>query len=101
MNNLYLQEAIKKKQSSEPYEAKYCDIKNVITDYDVFPYPRWYQAKALSIKPFAANRETGWRPRIYHKYPTKKDKRPNLCFQGACTLVKPCVQPCCLNLTYI
>ena len=81
MNNLYInynnvnniQEQIKNKKQPNPYFATTKQSKSVITDYDTFPYPRYFRGKPESSLPIVAEREAGWRPRHDDAYKSKVD----------------------------
>jgi len=51
------------KKGSDPYYATASQAKSVTTDYDTFPYPRWFRGIPSSTVPIVAEREAGWRPR--------------------------------------
>ena len=91
----HIQAQIKRKQSYKPFLATTKDAVGVITDYDVFPYPRYFRGQALSSKPIVAEREAGWRIRRDWCYnPSVKNvvishPIPNLTFQMPHTLVPP------------
>jgi len=71
LNTLYInyhnvkniEEQIKNKKKSIPYFATTKEAKSVITDYDTFPYPRYFRGNPESSMPIIAEREAGWRPR--------------------------------------
>ena len=79
MNDLYInynnvnniQEQIKNKKQPNPYFATTKQAKSVITDYDTFPYPRYFRGKPESSLPIVAEREAGWRPRHDDAYKSK------------------------------
>ena len=83
---------------STPYHATVKQAGSVVTDFDNFPYNRWYRGNPLSDIPIVAEREAGWRPRHSSCYkvsesPCKKsnhDTYPNHCFEAACSTVFPC-----------
>ena len=68
---------------------------NVFTDYDSFPYTRWFRGVYNSEKPIVAEREAGWRPVMNSCYTNRTTEpmfdKPNHCFQVACSTVFPCV----------
>ena len=66
-----IHEQIQKKKQSNPYFATTKQSKSVITDYDTFPYPRYFRGKAESSSPIVAEREAGWRPRHDDAYKSK------------------------------
>ena len=66
-----IHDQIQKKKQSNPYFATTKQSKSVITDYDTFPYPRYFRGKAESSLPIVAEREAGWRPRHDDAYKSK------------------------------
>ena len=87
---------IAKRKGWKPSYATSADVLNVITDQDVFPYPRYFRGQYGSTCPVVFEREAGWRrqqPQCYdveappHAYP---DNYPSHCFEGACSYVHPC-----------
>lgn len=92
VNNVRVQ--IARKKQSVPYHATAHDSSGVITDYDSFPYTRWFRGVPESSKPIVAEREAGWRPRHDRCYrfsqPAAKSHYPNHCFQGPCHFTHPC-----------
>lgn len=88
---------IRQKNGSQPFCATINDAAGVLTDYDTFPYPRWFRGVYDSEKPIVAEREAGWRPRHDNCYrlvePPTQDipqQYPNHCFSSACSVVFPC-----------
>lgn len=85
---------IYRKKSSNPYMATLNDAAQVVTDYDTFPYPRWFRGISKSTRPIIAEREAGWRSRHDSCYkvsqPKSSDNYPNHCFQGPCHFTHPC-----------
>lgn len=94
VNNIRSQ--IQGKKSSLPYYATSNQAKEVITDYDTFPYPRYFRGVAPLPVPVVAEREAGWRPRHDNCYRViepdniPRPKLPNNCFQAPCSTVYPC-----------
>jgi hypothetical protein len=87
---------IQAKKMSLPYYSTANQAMEVVTDYDTFPYPRYFRGVANSTLPIVAEREAGWRMRRDECYKViepdnlpKKDP-PNLCFQAPCSTVYPC-----------
>ncbi len=69
----------------------------VLTDYDTFPYPRWWRGIPSSSVPVIAEREAGWRPRHDTCYgitpvpqPVTDYQYPDNCFQAAAKTIYPC-----------
>ena len=88
---------IHQKNQSSPFFATSVDVVHTITDYDTFPYPRYYRGVVGVTQPIVAEREAGWRKRHDSCYdvrePMKRNIRPvkpNNCFQSACSTVYPC-----------
>lgn len=96
-NRNYIQELIDIKNSPYPLYAKRT---NVVTDFDVFPYPRFYRGEYRNPNPIVIDREAGWRPRVDRCYRgagvPKPLTDPSHCFEGSCSLVVPCT-PAYLN----
>ena len=92
-----VREQIQRKKGSQPYHATVTQSVQVLTDYDTFPYPRYYRGVPDATVPIVAEREAGWRPRhdtcyeviepsdlpVYPKY-------PNHCFSSSCDITYPC-----------
>ena len=66
----------------------------VLTDYDTFPYPRYWRGISESYNPIVSEREAGWRPRMDSCYKIKpfieEVSPPNICFQSSCSTIYPC-----------
>ena len=90
----HVREQIAKKSGFLPYLATKKEASNILTDYDVFPYPRYFRGVPTSSVPIVAEREAGWRPRHDDCYkvlqPPSKINYPNHCYQAACSTVYPC-----------
>lgn len=86
---------ILRKQESKPYFATLNTGSIVLTDYDHFPYERYFRGIPNSDRPVVAEREAGWRP-IYNlcydqrDYSINKKIDNNFCFETACSTVYPC-----------
>jgi len=95
-NEQHIKRQIELKKQSEPYYANISDAKEIITDYDTFPYSRWYRGIPESSNPIIAEREAGWRVRHDDCYNdtkscfVKQDLIPEHCFETACSTVFPC-----------
>ncbi len=63
-----IREQIERKKQSTPYYATTKQAVSVITDYDTFPYPRYFRGIAEMSEPIVAEREAGWRPRHDDSY---------------------------------
>ena len=68
LNYKNIEDQIIRKKSFYPYYATTKESRSVITDYDVFPYPRYFRGIAQSNQPIVAEREAGWRPRHDNAY---------------------------------
>ena len=90
----HVRRQIAKKNGSAPYLATKKEASDILTDYDVFPYPRYFRGVPTSSVPIVAEREAGWRPRHDDCYkvlqPPSKINYPNHCYQAACSTVYPC-----------
>lgn len=94
MNVENIRNQISQKKQSNPFYATSSDALGAMTDFDTFPYPRWFRGKYELTTPIVAEREAGWRPRrdgcYAISYPQKKLPYPNHCFASACSVVFPC-----------
>jgi hypothetical protein len=98
INNLNVENVrrqIIKKKGYNPYLSTTKQAVQVLTDYDTFPYPRYFRGIPDSSQPVIAEREAGWRVRHDNCYkvsnPQNKDSNyPNHCFQGSCSGTFPC-----------
>lgn len=92
VNNIRYQ--IEQKKSSNPFYATLRDGSSVLTDYDHFPYNRYFRGVPDSDRPIVAEREAGWRP-IYNdcykvQDPTIQKTIHKNCFETACSVIYPC-----------
>lgn len=83
------------KSLSSPYYSTGKNILNIHTDYDTFPYPRWFRGIPTSSEPVVAEREAGYRKRNDSCYRSKlctetNKEYPKHCFEVACSTVYPC-----------
>ena len=95
LNVKNVREQIYMKNNYKPYIATTNQTKQVLTDYDVFPYPRWYRGIYDFSEPIIAEREAGWRKRNDDCYkiqqPDEKPKQESeVCFQVPCDTIFPC-----------
>jgi hypothetical protein len=101
MNVLSIQQQIAHKNGFEPHHVTIEHAGSIITDYDSFPYNRWFRGVARASNPIVAEREAGWRPRNDNCYkPIQTDEKytpttesyigANECFQGSCSVNKKC-----------
>lgn len=94
VGNVRKQIALKK--GSQPHLATTRQAVQVMTDYDTFPYPRYFRGVPQSTVPIVAEREAGWRPRhdtcyqVLEPLPEIGNPYPNHCYQSACSTVFPC-----------
>ena len=72
-------------ESGTPYFATTTNNKNVLTEYDHFPFTRYWKGVPLSDYNFVDGREAGWRNRRddCYKYCTlaRPVEKPDLCYQ--------------------
>jgi len=91
-----VREMIKQKKSPNPYFATVGTASDVITDFDHFPYNRYFRGVYSSPTPIVIEREAGFRPRHDRCYsvetPPSREKSPypNHCFETSCSTVFPC-----------
>ena len=92
VNNVRKQ--ILRKQSSTPYFSTEQNGAGVLTDFDSFPYQRFYRGVPESDKPIVLEREAGWRPRHDNCYKLPPVNNPEVypdhCFEVACSTTYPC-----------
>ncbi len=85
---------IEQKKQSEPYYATEKVGSSVLTDYDSFPYERWFRGDYKSSEPIIAEREAGWRSRhdfcYVHPPENVVREKVNFCFEAPCSVVYPC-----------
>ncbi len=88
-----VREQIARKQLPIPYYATTAESMGVITDYDVFPYKRWFRGVPTFTMPVVAEREAGWRPVYNDCYKVKNIdityEKPSFFFESACSTVYP------------
>lgn len=85
---------IKRSQQSAPLYVTGDIPSSVITDYDTFPYPRWFRGVYDNSNPIVAEREAGYRILQSESYTDSKKKNETEAvlehvFQTACTTIKP------------
>lgn len=98
VNLHHVRQQIELAKQPYPTRATVQQGSQVLTDYDTFPYTRWWRGNPNSTRPIIAEREAGWRPRHDNCYnrqsPPISDQQPipypNHCFQAACNTVYPC-----------
>lgn len=83
------------KNRDVPYYATTSTAASVLTDYDQFPYHRWFRGQYKSSKPIVAEREAGWRMRTNDHNVSNHTKNqqdyPHHCFEAPCSTVYPCM----------
>lgn len=94
MNNINYM--IRLKKMNDPYLATDRHSSTVVSEIDHFPYAHFFRGNYKSPKPIIMDREAGIvryckktninKPRVK----PEQDNKPNLCFQNACTTIKPC-----------
>ena len=93
-NTHYIQSQIQLKKNTNPYYSTKNQVAEVITDYDNFPYQRWFKGVYNSTVPIVAEREAGYRPRYDNCYKFRGNSEPavypNHCFEAPCSTVYPC-----------
>lgn len=72
-NIFNIRKQIIRKNNGNPYFVTEKESKSVITDFDHFPYNRWWRGIAGSCNPVVIEREAGWRIRNDNCY--KNDKQ--------------------------
>lgn len=85
---------ILQKKSYKPYFSDKNTVSLVLTDYDNFPYKRYFRGIPSSVNPIVAEREAGWRIRNDNCYDEKEPQEVpgpiNYCFEAPCSTVYPC-----------
>jgi hypothetical protein len=94
MNINNIRNEIEKKKQPYPYFATVNTEKMIVTDYDSFPYQRWFRGVPTSNIPIVAEREAGWRLRKDNCYKAEQTPQlkfyPKHCFESGCSVVYPC-----------
>jgi hypothetical protein len=97
MNFNSIRKLIARKQSHEPSFTTREDASNIITDFDHFPYKRFFRGVYNNYKPVLLEREAGYRPIRNNCYqfidckPLPPLEPPNVCFQFPCSTIYPCM----------
>jgi len=82
------------KKGYAPFFSTIDNAESVVTDFDHFPYTRFYRGVYHSSKPIVIEREAGWRPTQNQCYKgggcNEKDPYPNHCFESGCSTTFPC-----------
>ena len=83
-NVMNIRDQIARKTSSNPFFATTAQSAGVLTDFDVFPYPRYFRGRPGASAPIVAEREAGFRQRHDDCYsveiPPQLPTYPNNCF---------------------
>jgi hypothetical protein len=93
MNRQHIENAKYLKNNSNVYYANQKDVRQVFTDYDHFPYQRFYRGVHKSPYPVIMEREAGYRqqnPSCYREKLIVKSEYPKHCFEGPASVVYPC-----------
>jgi hypothetical protein len=92
-NEEWVQQQIAQKlRYDRPYYATNQSVGNVVTDFDDFPYNRWYRGQYQSDRPIIIEREAGYRfveKNCYITKPERKVDYPKHAFEGPCSTVYP------------
>lgn len=65
-NRILIEEQINMKQKSKPFFATSKNITKIVTEYDTFPFLRFYKGiTKYDLTTIIDERETGFNPRIY------------------------------------
>ena len=85
------------KQSNYVHFGTLNEAEKTLTDFDHFPYTRFYRGVYHSSDPIALEREAGWRPQRKECYTPNccidQPIYPNHCFETACSTTFPCYPP--------
>ena len=104
MNNIKnIHNLIKQKESCRPFYGTVQEAGSITTDYDHFPYTRWYRGVPEITMPIIAEREAGFRT-IENNccyFPKKHIEmvRPTYCYQAPCSTTFPCYTTKNINKT--
>jgi len=89
-----IRQQIAMKTGYMPYHSTGNHASQVTTDYDTFPYKRWWRGVPDSEIPIVAEREAGVRRQKKHCYTTNTSPitvpYPNHCFSTASNVSFPC-----------
>ena len=95
-----IKKQIELKKGNKPFLATTEHATGVITDHDVFPYPRYFRGIAISNIPVVAEREAGWRNRnndcrsLNIRSVNIEDPIPSIYFQTPANTVIPYGSTC-------
>jgi hypothetical protein len=88
-----IRDQIEAKIQSKPFFASQNAVNLTVTDFDTFPYPRFYRGIYQSSEPVVLEREAGWRQRhddCYEPVRHYEVDEPKYCWQVPCSTVFPC-----------
>ena len=83
----------KKNDYSRPYYATREIAESCITDFDEFPYKRFFRGDYTKTTPTVIEREAGWRPLNNNCYTFEQESKPcnaGFCWQYPCSTTHPC-----------
>jgi len=89
----FVRDMIQRKNGSSPFYTTIDSVKNVITDYDHFPYTRYFRGVATYPEPIVAEREAGYRTvqnQCYEVNAVVPKQKVDYCFQYPCSTIRPC-----------
>ena len=81
------------KNNTNPYYPTQQSIRSIVTDFDHFPYQRFYRGVYENERPVILDREAGYRMQensCYREKIVTKTEYPNHCFEGPASVVYPC-----------
>jgi hypothetical protein len=94
MNETSVYNKIQNKISyGKPFYATNRTVGNIITDFDDFPYDRYYRGVYQLNKPVVLEREAGYRTvqnNCYRFVSSYKSEYPKHCFEAPCSTIYPC-----------
>ena len=94
MNQQVVQQAITQKTKyGKSFYATNETVGKTSTDFDNFPYDRWYRGQYTNSHPVVIEREAGYRfveNNCYKDKTVYKKEYPEHCFETACSVVYPC-----------
>lgn len=93
MDRSSIEKAKYMKNQPNVYYATSKDVRQVTTDFDHFPYQRFYRGNHLISQPVVLEREAGYRKiekNCYKEQIITKSDYPKHCFEGPASVVYPC-----------
>ena len=88
-----IRDQIAAKVQSKPFMASQNAVDLTVTDFDTFPYPRYYRGIYQLSEPVVLEREAGWRRRYDNCYNPDRivpEETMEMCWQVPCSTVFPC-----------